>query len=218
MVRLIKSMLPEGIKIKRPEDYQTGRVFQTLCDDCYGKCYICEHKPIPPVVEHLVAHKGNPDLKYCWNNMFLACVYCNIVKNKRVFDRDIINPAEIDPEEFISLELQFEGLKEVVIVKPINDAESEVSIDRTIELLDAVYNNTSDRDGQKVSSANLKNMLSKNMRDFYLLIENYKAEHDSGSYENISSEISRSSEFAAFKRMVVRCDPELISDFAKVLQ
>jgi len=215
MVRLIKSVLPKDIEIKHPKDYQTGPIFQLLCDDCYGKCYICEHIPIPPVVEHLVAHKGDPALEFSWNNMFLACSYCNNVKNKRIFDRGIINPTEIDPEEFISLELKFDDLREIVIVKPINniDVSGQTFVDRTVELLDAVYNNTSDRVNQKVASVNLKNRLSKIMRDFYLLVENFKAERNSGDFDNISSEISRKSEFAAFKRMVVRCDPGLIKDF-----
>ena len=81
-----------------------------------------------------------------------------------------------------------------------------------------VYNNSSYRDNQKISSANLKNRLSQNIIDFYLLVNNYKAGHDSGDYDVIIENISRKSEFSAFKRMIVRCDPELFYDFENALR
>ena len=216
MVKLCKSVLPEGVDIKCKNDYQTGPVFQLLLKDCYGKCYICEHIPIPPVVEHLIAHKDRPDLKYMWNNMFLACSYCNTVKNKRAFDSGVINPVEVDPEDFISLELSYE-LKEKVVVSVIDASDNNMLADKTVELLDMVYNNTSNRDNQKVSSATLKNKLSRQLRDFYLLVNNYKTERNSGDYHIIMDEISRKSEFAAFKRMIVRRDPELLDNFKEAL-
>ena len=218
MVKLVRSVLPKDIDIKRPEDYQTGHVFDLLYEDCYGKCYICEQIPTSYVVEHLVAHKGNPELQFKWSNMFLACTHCNSVKNKRMFDSGVVDPTEIDPEECISFELQFKELKEVVIIKSKSDLRNKAVVDLTIKLLDSVYNNKSDRSNQKVSSSNLKNRLSKNLRDFYLLIENYKEEKDSSNYSIILDEISRKSMFAAFKRMVVRSDNELMRDFEKALE
>ncbi|MCL2060638.1 MAG: hypothetical protein FWH01_16560 [Oscillospiraceae bacterium] len=217
MVKLCKSELPDGITIKSPDDYQTGAVFQILNEDCYGKCYICEHIPIPPVVEHLVAHRGNPDLRFSWHNLFLACSYCNSVKNSAEFYDGIINPTKTDPEDIFTLELSFGGLKEKVIVKIINQAENNELVNKTVKLLNLVYNNSSVRDNKKVSSANLKNRLSRNLRDFYILISNYKAERDDVNYSNIIDELSRKSEFAAFKRMIVRSDPELCNIFKKAL-
>ena len=63
MVKLNKTPLPEG-SIVSEQDYQGGKVFKILLSDCYHKCYICEHRPIPPEVEHRVAHKGNEKLKF----------------------------------------------------------------------------------------------------------------------------------------------------------
>ncbi|MCL2163608.1 MAG: HNH endonuclease [Oscillospiraceae bacterium] len=217
MVKLNKSVLQDGVTIKCPNDYQTGPIFQLLFRDCYGKCYICEQVPIQYVVEHIVAHRGNLDLKYSWINLLLACSYCNNVKNRAEFYDGIINPTETDPEDVFSLELSFDGLREKVIVTVINQVENKMLADKTAKLLDLVYNNSSVRDNQKVSSANLRNKLSRNIRDFYVLIANYKAEHDDGNYNCILDEISRKSEFAAFKRVIVRSDPELLCDFEKVL-
>ena len=217
MVKLSKTVLPEKVFIKSKDDYQTGVVFKTLCRDCFGKCYIYEHKPIPPVVEHIVAHKGDLALEFDWDNMLLACAYCNNVKNKRAFDEGIMNPVKIDPEDFISFELSFDGLKENVVINAKNCFEDAMLLDKTIKLLDMVYNNSSGRDNQRTSSANLKNKLSLNLRYFHLLIDNYKTERDSGNYDNILDEISRGSEFAAFKRMIIRCDPELFNVFEGAL-
>ena len=218
MVKLSKSILPEGIRIKSKNDYQTGPVFQTLCEDCYGKCYICEHIPIPPVVEHIIAHKRNRDLKLDWNNLLLACSYCNTVKNKREFDEGIINPVEIDPEDLILFELSYDdfGLENVVIRHKC-DSEDKSLADKTVKLLNLVYNNKSKRDNQKVSSANLRDMLSREISSFYTLVDNYKAERNFGDYQVVIEEISRSSEFAAFKRKIVRDDPELSKVFADSL-
>jgi len=217
MVKLSKSMLPEDTRIKNKNDYQTGTVFQTLYEDCYGKCFICEHKPIPPVVEHLIAHKGNRDLMLSWSNMLLACSYCNTVKNKREFDEGIINPVEIDPEDYILFELSFDEFKESVVIRHKCDSADKLLANKTVKLLNMVYNNASKRDGQKVSSATLQVILTREMRNFYIVVENYKAERDSGNYQVIVEEISRSSEFAAFKRKIVRDDPELSKVFADSL-
>ena len=218
MVKLNKSELPDGVAIKCPNDYQTGPVFQLLHKDCYGKCYICEHIPIQYVVEHIVAHRGNIDLKYSWSNLLLACSYCNNVKNRAEFYDGIINPTETDPEDVISLELSFDGLRKKVIVTARNQAENKMLVDKTAKLLDMVYNNSSVRDNQKYSSANLRNKLSRSIRDFHILVGNYKVGRDDSNYNCIIDEISRESEFAAFKRMIVRTDPELSRDFEKELQ
>ena len=46
----------------------------------FGKCYICEIKPVQdPQVEHLYPHKGNIDKKFDWNNLFYSCSHCNNV-------------------------------------------------------------------------------------------------------------------------------------------
>ena len=218
MVKLIKTVLSIDVCIRCPRDYQTGPVFTTLFNDCYGKCYICEHIPIPPVVEHLIAHKGNEEIKYDWNNLFLACVHCNKVKEKREYDDGILNPTKVDPEDYIEFCLVVDNFKEKVVIRNICETKEMILVEKTIKLLDMIYNNSSARDNQKVSSIQLKNMLSKNVRDFCLLLENYKEERDIGSYNNINDEISRKSEFAAFKRYIIRRDPVLKTEFENTLK
>jgi len=221
MVKLNKSKLPDNIKIKHESHYQTGVVYNQLIEDCHNKCYICEHKPIPGHVEHIITHKGDPSLKYNWYNMLLSCVHCNSVKKKTEYDTCILNPIIVDPENYIILELSIINLKEEVIITSISDADEKIdkqfSIEKTCKLLNEVYNNNSNRLIQVMSSISIKNRLSSQIKDFCILVDNYKQDHNDGDYLNIVETISRKSEFAAFKRGIIRNDSELINDFSKVL-
>ena len=56
-----------------------------------------------------------------------------------------------------------------------------------------------------------------NIRLFYQYIRNFRDEPDLGYDKDIRNEIARSSIFAAFKRKIVRDDPELSAVFADAL-
>ena len=61
--------------------YNTPEVNKALAEMFHGKCYICENKQITSYqIEHLIPHRGNLELKYDWNNLFLACAHCNNTK------------------------------------------------------------------------------------------------------------------------------------------
>ena len=203
MVKMKKSPLPDGVDIKSEKDYQGSAVFSLLLDDCYHKCYICENKPIPPEVEHRVAHRGNEKLKYDWNNLFCSCVHCNRVKNQPKFYGGIIDPVQTDPEEYIELRLEYtEDLREkIVIVKKVKDDEL---VDITVELLDLVYNNYS-TDNKKEAAVHLRNAVSNDISDFLSYISEYLENPDDTAVCGvIIDELSRESEFAGFKRQIIR--------------
>lgn len=64
-------------------------------------CYICENKQITSYqIEHLAPHHGNMDLKFDWNNLFLACAHCNNAKLDK-FD-PIIDCTKENVEELMS--------------------------------------------------------------------------------------------------------------------
>ena len=214
MIKLKKSVLRDGLAIKNDNDYRSGEIFRVLLEDCHHKCYICEIKPIPPEVEHRLTHKGDEELKYDWNNIFYSCRYCNKVKNQRKYYSGIIDPTKVDPEEYIDLHMDYNELRErVVVVKKIKNDEL---VDITVELLDTVYNNDS-TDINREAASNLRNRISDQLNIFLMYIRQYKEEQSIGDFDNIVEEISRSSEFAAFKRKIVRDDPELSIVFADSL-
>ena len=214
MVKLNKTPLREGLTIKSENDYRRGEIFHTLLDDCYHKCYICEHKPIPPEVEHRLTHKGDESLKYDWNNIFYSCRYCNKVKNQKKFYNGIIDPTKTDPEEYIGLYMDYENLREkVVFVKKVKDDEL---VDITVDLLDLIHNNTS-TDINREAAFNLRNRISDQLNKFMIYIKQYQEEPNTGDYDNIMEEISIDSEFAAFKRQIIRDNEKLFQVFKEAL-
>ena len=215
MVKLNKTPLREGLTIKSEKDYQDGEIFKLLMDDCYHKCYICEQRPRSPEVEHRIAHRGDIKLIFDWNNIFYACRHCNKIKNQKRFYGGIINPLVTDPEECIELRMSYDNLREkVVLVKKVKD---DALVDVTVDLLDLVHNNVS-TDNSRESACNLRKKISDNLSVFLMYIKHYKEEQSIGDYYNIIEEISIDSEFAAFKRQMIKDDPGLLAVFSKNLE
>jgi len=214
MVRLSKSKLPPNVTITSEQDYRQSAVFDILTEDCHNKCYICEDKPTTINVEHIVPHRSDPALKFCWDNLFIACGHCNNIKLTK-FD-DILNPTKCDPEEHIELSVEImENLIEKVYIKSLMTDNCTI---QTAEFLRLVYNDGSTAI-KKIECANLRNEhLMPNIRSFLQYLNNYREEPEIGYDKIIIKEIARSSMFAAFKRKIVRDDPELSIKFAESLK
>jgi hypothetical protein len=211
MVKINKSELPDNIKITCDNDYRDGPVFDILYDDCNKKCYLCEDKDlIPPIVEHIVPHRGDNCKKFDWDNLLIACHRCNNIKG--MVYANILNPLKVDPELYISLDL---GLGCVFVSGvPFSDCSGEVDqevVDLTVKLLNLIYNNNTTGQ-QKMASFNLRKKISDELAHFTLHVAGYKDEP--GLYaEDISNDIDKSSIFAAFKRKIARDDCKLHKDF-----
>jgi hypothetical protein len=214
MIRLSKSPLPSHITIKSEKDYQSGIVFDMLAEDCHNKCYICENKATTINVEHRVPHRGDPELKFDWNNLFLTCGHCNTMKHVK-YD-DILDPTKCDPEEHIALSADvMDNLIDKVRVESLTADSSTL---QTAELLNLVYNGGS-TDIKDIECSNLRNEhLMIKIRLFHQFIRDYREEPDLGYDSIICKEIQRSSAFAAFKRKIVRDDPKLSVEFADALK
>jgi len=213
MVRLNKSQLPAGTAINASQDYRKGEVLRILAADCHDKCYICEDKPTTINVEHITPHRNDPALKFDWNNLFIACGHCNNIKGTK--HDGILDPTQCDPEDQIALSIEItNGITERVNVSSLNNDDSTI---KTAELLSLVYNGGS-TDIKEIECSNLRNSyLMPNIRLFYQYIRNFRDEPDLGYDKDIRNEIARSSIFAAFKRNIVRDDPELSAIFADAL-
>jgi len=211
MVRLNKSPQPKAIKTEK--DYQEGENFKTLAADCHNKCYICEDNPTHINVEHIVPHRKNPDLKFDWYNLFIACGHCNNIKHTK-YD-NVLDPTKCDPEEHIALSIVMTGdIRDRVNVAALKFDNSTIE---TVELLHHVYNGGT-TDMKEIECTNLRNKhLIPDIRLFLQYIHNYFAEPDEDYDILILDEISRSSKFAAFKRKIIRDHPQLSSQFADAL-
>ncbi|MCL2873676.1 MAG: hypothetical protein FWE29_01965 [Defluviitaleaceae bacterium] len=214
MVRLNKSQLPPGVTINSESDYRKGQVFSILVSDCHSKCYICEGKPTTINVEHRVPHRGDLTLKFDWSNLFIACGHCNNIKLTK-YD-DIIDPTQYDPEKHIALSIEItDDIMEQVYVESLTTDESTLM---TAKLLRLVYNGGS-TDIKEIECSNLRNShLMPEIRLFYQYVRNYRDEPYLGYDNKIRKEMDRSSMFAAFKRKIIRDDPELSKTFADVLR
>ncbi len=84
----------EREKTKASGDYKCGCVLARTRDDFKNKCYLCEYKEPESInLEHFVAHRGDLDLKFDWNNLFWACAHCNSTKHDRFGEiLDCTNP------------------------------------------------------------------------------------------------------------------------------
>jgi hypothetical protein len=164
-------------------------------------------------VEHIVAHKSDPALKFDWDNLFIACWHCNNIKSTK-YD-DIINPVLINPEECIALSVRIsDNFIEAVQVIPL---KTDAQALKTAELLEIVYNGGSTA-MKKVESANLRNEhLLPDIKLFLKYISDYIDEPDLGYDSIIRQEISCSAKFAAFKRRIIAEDTELSVAFADAL-
>jgi len=213
MVKLTKSLLPDDIKIESDNDYRHGTVFHILAEDCHHKCYICEDKPTSINVEHIVSHRNDPALKYNWHNLFIACTHCNNIKGTR-YD-DVINPTECDPEDYIALSIEIQN--DFIDTVHVDFLQQDPCTLKTAELLRFVYNGGS-TDIKEIECVNLRNEhLLPDIKLFKQYIQGFFAEPELGYDAIIKKEIDRSSKFAAFKRKIIRDNPELLSFFSDAL-
>jgi hypothetical protein len=165
-----------------------------------GKCYICEKKPTDSstlTVDHVISRQYNSALAYDWDNLLLACPHCNHnVKGSKY--NNMINPTLIDPESVIDFGMTYDQ-RDVVIKANVND---EATLE-TKKLLEEVYKNSM-----------VTRKLSSSIHDFMQYIKKAVSGED-WALDYIRNEIQRSSEFAAFKRRIIRDDPDLSKQLAE---
>ena len=209
MIAINKKPLPNGVTITNERDYRGGIVYKMLEDDQHRKCYICEDSVhTSPNVEHLIPHGGDSTLKFSWHNLFLSCNHCNKVKHDKYVG--MINPAKVNPEEFIELSIGLDDkLREIVIV---NKTKGDTDVDITISLLNAVYNGTN-TDMIESSTQSLRNKITDVLSLFYQTIEDYRQKPTDASKATVKLELADSSLFAAFKRVMVYGIPEVHKEF-----
>ncbi|MDR1083859.1 MAG: HNH endonuclease [Deltaproteobacteria bacterium] len=178
-----------------------------MCE-CHAKCYICEDASEVLTVDHIKPRNSYPDLEYDWYNLLLACEHCNGVKGSNY--SDIISPIECDPEAEIAFAPAVSKLDRVDVTA-ISKSQKAAN---TVKLLNAVYNAENADPKRKLECARLKNKLWSELVKFRYYIEYF----DKPGYNKLICEnIGRASVFAAFKRKIIRDDPQLSAVFAKDL-
>jgi hypothetical protein len=224
MINFIKSQpAPACLAIekqKKSGKYDCGDVLERLKTDFHNKCYLCEDKGITALnVEHFIAHKGNVDLKFDWNNLFYACVHCN--NSKLALFQLLLNCTNsavkiTDVIKFIGYGWPKEHFE-------ITATETQPSIEtlNTVALLNAIY--TGKTNNKQLESANLRDRVSKELNTFILYLHEFYYEEGLNNAEKVAliskirRRLSPESPFTAFKIWVIKSSPIYMKDFGQFL-
>ena len=122
----------------------------------------------------------------------------------------MIDPIKVDPEHFIELSLDLDSeLREIVHIYKI---KGDVEVDVTVELLNAVYKGVK-TDMKRYACQQLKNKIMHEIIWFQINVSKYKQTQNDENKQIIEHMISSNSIFSAFKRLLIRRDPELSNEF-----
>ena len=194
----------------RSGSYNTPEVNAALREMFHGKCYICENKQITSYqIEHLVSHRGNADLKYDWNNLFLACVHCNNTKLDKY--EPIIDCTKENVEALIAFRRTgYFGTDEKLLFEKLDD---RIEVENTIKLLQEIYYGSTPQ--KKMESTILRRMLRKEFSAFKEYVREYHEAEDEEKEDLkylLQKELRDSSPFAAFKRWLIRDNREVYAE------
>ena len=197
----------EKEKSKGSGKCNTDEVITALKATFHNKCYICESKsPTDWEVEHLTPHNNDKNLKFNWKNLFWACGNCNHIKGNKY--TPILDCTEIEIDEKIAFRKKgYFGIDESLEIEAVAD-KNNVNVKNTCNLLDRIYHGKTlkEQTGAKrifhevcVELSSFKNQI----RDY----NNAIGEDKKDLYVAIKSKLKSNAEFAAFKRWVVRENP-----------
>jgi uncharacterized protein (TIGR02646 family) len=202
-------------KAKVSGDYKCGEVLERIKTDFKNKCYICEFKePVTINIEHFRPHKGDVGLKFDWNNLFWSCGHCNNIKSDDFVD--LINCTDLNEDIENRVKVSINPFpKEKVIIEALDNNPSTIT---TVTLLNAVYNGTTKL--KTIEASNLRNSILIEIKDFQKYLFNYfedgfVAEDKALFLANIRRHLSRSSNFTAFKRSIIRGNEVMKEEFEK---
>jgi len=191
-------------RITCQKHYQEGVVFETIRNDFYRKCYLCEDRPQDVHVEHFIHHNGNRELKYKWENLFYACSRCNNMKGTE-YD-DIIDCTKIDPEERIRFYYNCYPMCEPTFEIKCGDGTDQDK--KTVELLEKIF--CKPPTAMKADTAqNLCDALFEEGMDFLRDLKKYEKAVETGEniekyFTYVVDHLSKGARFAAFFRTFAR--------------
>ncbi len=184
----------------------TPEVNSALQEMFFGKCYICERKGLEAMeIEHIVPYRDNLDLKYDWNNLFLACRHCNNTKGAK-YD-PILDCTEDEVDKKIAFrKTGYFGKDEKFVFDILEQTEKTINTQKLLE--NVFYGSTPQKE---MESKVLRKDLRKELSKFKNQVREYK-EAEEWEKDDLrclmKRELSAKSEFAAFKRWLIRDNRE----------
>ena len=190
--------------------YNTPEVNAALQEMFHGKCYLCENRNVNSYqIEHMYPHRGDVDLKYDWNNLFLVCAHCNNTKLDRY--HPILDCTKENIEELIAFRKKgYFGTEEELVFEPIVMREETMN---TQKLLQEIHYGSTPQ--KKMEAKILRKTLRKELSEFKELVREYQEAEDEEKEDLeclLKQELKDSSSFAAFKRWLIRDNKEMFSE------
>ena len=206
MIRVSKNTnAPQSLSATR--QYDGEDVKAELLADHRNKCYLCERTRYTDfAIEHYKSETNNPELIQDWNNLFLACSYCN-GKKLHNFD-DILNPLSVNIEDVIEQKVDFVNMQAIFNCK----VEETLSHTKTIELLQRIFNGTNSL--RKIKENNFFNYLLSKINIFQQLVNNYLLNPTVQTEEEVRKELDIDREFLGFKYWIIKNNNRLYSVFS----
>lgn len=206
MIRVQKSeQAPESLTTTQAYDGED--VKQQLLSDQHSKCYLCERFLSTDFqIEHLRSQQHNDTDRQNWNNLFLACSYCN-GKKLANFD-DIVDPVQTNVELAIKQEIDY-TTKKAVFTPLIDSAE----IDSTIQLLKKIHNGQSFC--RKIKEERFFEDILSSVNDFMQLVKAYLDNPAPESEEAVRSSLSVTKPALGFKYWIIKSNPTLDAVFSQ---
>jgi 5-methylcytosine-specific restriction endonuclease McrA len=198
-------------KAKSNGSYNKLEVLDALTIVFNKKCYICENKKITSYnIEHLRPHKNkNLDLKFNFENLFLACAHCNNIKSDHY--ENILDCTKVDVDELIAFRkngnFSWDESIEITALKHSQE------IDETVDLLQKVYSGTTEM--KKLEWSNIRKELRTEIVKFIDAINDFKESFgdDKEDAKNlIKRHLKSNSPFAGFKRWIVKDNVENLDE------
>lgn len=198
MIQLKRSQ-PAPSSLADRTKYNKLDVLERLEKDCHNKCYLCEElAPKDIQIEHHQPHKNNLDLKFDWNNLFLACYHCNNVKGIR---SPLLNPCEPADQVEKVLKYSYQVFPNQPVIKvSTSDANEKASL--TAALLNDIHNGTTNQ--KQWGARNLCKAIRNQITHLIGKVQLYQSFHHRSDEANYAKaelvrDLSRTSAFTAVK-------------------
>ncbi len=119
MIQIHKSLQAPPASLLLRHSYAGQDVQRQLLADQQDKCYLCERICITDYqVEHLRPCAKYPDLEFEWENLFLACSYCNQRKSSLYID--LPEPHRVPIAKLLKQKIDF--TRKMLDVEPYDQA------------------------------------------------------------------------------------------------
>lgn len=204
MIRVRKSETPAELA---QSGYTCDAVKRALVLDGDQKCFICERRRDTDLqVEHLQSRINFPERENDWDNLYIACDYCN--KRKSSSHDDMLHPDQCDVEELIDHRVDL--MSEVAL---FSSAQPTADVQSTIRLLSKVYNGARLKGKPRHVLEQLFWDYFKKEYVYFLKVVNAYLAGKPGAEVDVRELLDVKEEFLAFKYHVIRTNPVLMQTF-----